>query len=134
MPINCPHCKARILPNTMIRTGLAGQRKAREPITKPPVRANIRQRIWRSMQIEQQFSVMGIVATAECRHSSVRALIAALLRVGYVRELQRSNHRSGEGSIYRLVKNTGPFAPRLRKDGTVYDLNLKQTLPGARHV
>lgn len=128
MPINCPHCKARILPNTMIRTGIAGQRKPRRPFVTPAQQPVAVQRIWRSMQIERVFTVDSVVATAEAKPSNVRRLIYALMKVGYVRLQQQTNYRSGCRNQYRLVKDTGPFPPRLRNNGEVYDLNLQKVV------
>lgn len=131
MPINCPHCKMRILPNTMIRTGLAGQRKPRRPFNAPPQQPIAVQRIWRSMQIERVFTVESVVTTAEAKPSNVRRLIYALLKVGYVRRQRAHNCRIGQLAQYRLVKDTGPYAPRVRNSGEIFDVNLQQTLSGA---
>lgn len=84
---------------------------------------NQRARAWQSMRILRRFSQPEIVATAEISPNNCAKYIRALLASGYLRVIRpRHNGKAGAGALYRLVKNTGPFAP-MEKDGFIFDPN-----------
>jgi len=94
-----------------------------------------RQRIWQSMRIMRRFTRVDLAMTAEVSPAAVNGYIMPLMRAGYVakvRERQRTGRGcvAGDFSVYRLVQNTGPHAPRhWRTRGLVYDVNLHQERP-----
>jgi hypothetical protein len=103
----------------MARGGTVGMRKQA-----PQRGMQVRQRLWRSMRMLRQFSVPDLEATAEAERSHIGVFIRALVAAGYVQvEQPRQNGKRGGHAVYRLIRNTGPVAPRLATDG-LYDANL----------
>jgi len=104
-----------------IRKGLTRKR-----LETPPAKQNARGRIWQSMRMSPRFTSPELQATAEANAANVGAMIRALLACGYVRCMYASSGEVGDHSVYTLIRNTGPHAPRLRGSLGIYDLNLKQ--------
>jgi len=75
--------------------------------------------------LKQQGRMWGcrdMVALCECGKRSANAYIAALVRHGYVAVIERAY--AGRGARYRLVRDTGPQAPRtIRATGGLWDPN-----------
>jgi hypothetical protein len=87
--------------------------------------ANGRDRMWSAMRILRQFSIPDLAAVAVCKNHSAEIFVYALFRNGYLRVVRpRASGVKMGSAIYALVNDTGPLAPRLRSDGTVYDANL----------
>lgn len=82
--------------------------------------------MWRAMRIAGEFSPLDLVAysnTADVRVTLATAekYCRALARVGFLRRVARP---SGVRSVrFRLVRNSGPKPPRLKRDGSVEDPN-----------
>lgn len=123
MPHFCPHCTACIEPGTLVKT-----RKAvpRAPVSKPPAKANARSRLWTSMRVMPRFTHHDLAATAETSLANAGAYVRALQKVRYLRCVHDSSGEVGDHSVYALIRNTGPLAPRLHNGGGVYDCNLQQ--------
>ncbi len=86
------------------------------------------QRMWRSMRVLVQFTRGDIEATSEASRVHVGAYISKLTKAGYVVLVQKAHSRkAGDHDVLRLVKNTGPVAPRFGKDG-IYDANIAEPL------
>lgn len=83
-----------------------------------------RQRIWKSMRMLRQFTVADLEATAEAERSHIGHYLRALTAAQYVQcEQPVQSGKRGGHATYRLLRSTGPVAPRLSSDG-VYDANL----------
>ena len=105
-----------------------------------PRRISFRQRAWAAMRMQRKFSVPELLQLAACPEerggsaASLHRYIRALERAGYVRRLRskQKGSRPGSNGFVRwvLVRDTGPFAPRVRQDETVVDPNL---VHGGRH-
>lgn len=105
-------------------TGIVGQVKRRRMWTQ-------REKVWTSMRVMRQFSIRDLVATAEASESTVRKYVRHLLQAGYIRVTHRTNFRLLNDTTYRLVRNTGPAAPRVRKrpvagEPVVWDPNTRE--------
>lgn len=98
------------------------------------VRNTFRQRAWRAMRIRKSFTIGEIVADAategdvQARDNAARYL-CRLGQAGYVAEARQRVPGTIAGSNgfkrYRLVKNTGPFAPVFREAMcAIHDPNL----------
>ena len=90
-----------------------------------------RDRAWQSMRILRQFTSADLVATAEIGTDNARCYIRGLRRAGYliVTRKKQEGKKSGH-EVYRLVRNTGPKAPRLQSDGNTYDPNTHEIFKG----
>ncbi|WP_273456370.1 hypothetical protein [Nevskia ramosa] len=121
----CPNCGTSFVP---------GRRAKRQPlVSKPPSKPNDRSRMWSSMRIMRVFTAQDIAATAESEERSARAFINALLQASYVRVEQETTFEVGSYTSYRLIRNTGPLAPRLRANGmSILDLNRDEEVPRVR--
>jgi hypothetical protein len=99
----------------------------RHQLTRKP---KARDRAWQSMRILRQFTVIDLMATAEMTHANASAYIRALARSGYLRVAQPAKSVLGGQAVYQLVRDTGPYAPRLQTDGRTYDVNTHQIYEG----
>lgn len=72
----------------------------------------------------RSFTTGDLVATAEIGESLAQKYVLALQRAGYLAVLQpKRSGVTGGHAQYRLVRNTGPVAPRINQDG-IFDANL----------
>lgn len=123
MPHYCPHCQAEIAAGTLVRKrGVKPQPR----LTKPPAKQNARSRAWQAMRILLEFSVPELAATADADASNVYRMVRQLVSVGYAECIHTSSGETGDHARYRLLRDTGPHAPRLRTDGAIYDLNRQE--------
>lgn len=101
-------------------SGLKGQVK-RAPMDPAKGRA----RMWQSMRVLRAFTVADLMASAEVSTGPARKYVRSLREAGYLRCIvPREPGRTGGHAHYRLVKNTGPFAPRVGRQ-TVRDPNME---------
>lgn len=90
-----------------------------------------RDRAWQSMRILRQFCLPDLVATAEIGGDNARKYIVGLRQSGYlIIARPKAEGRKGGHEFYRLVRDTGPKAPRLQSDGNTYDPNTHQVYSG----
>lgn len=87
-----------------------------------------RARMWQSMRMLRTFTVADLQATAEVSRASATHYVRALLDAGYLQPAVR-NARICRNKFrsYWLTKNTGPHAPRVSRDGSVFDPNIEPT-------
>lgn len=104
-------------------SGRPGQRKHRALSE-----SDDRGRMWKSMRMLREFTPPDVEATAEASKANVRKYIKGLATHGYLQLQRAATGQPGGHAIWRLVKNTGPVAPRLSKDG-LYDANVAEPLP-----
>ena len=90
-----------------------------------------RDRIWQSIRVLRQFTQPDLIATAEAGRDNVRKYVRGLLRAGYLVIGQpKGNGKKGGHTIYRLVRDTGPHAPRQQSDGRTWDPNEHKVYDG----
>ena len=90
-----------------------------------------RDRAWQSMRILRTFTQPDLAATAEIGMANVKKYVNGLVKSGYLRVVrERDSGRKGGHAVYRLVRDTGPKAPRLQSDGNTYDPNEHQVYSG----
>ncbi len=97
-----------------------------------PDRMTARQALWNAMRspfFRNGFTLIDISAHASTNslainRRSARLYISCLLRAEYLIVLQRGS--STTPTIWRLVRNTGPAAPKLLKAECVYDPNAEK--------
>ncbi|MCG9722141.1 hypothetical protein [Shewanella sp. Isolate7] len=86
--------------------------------------------VWQSMRMLRTFTYPDLVATAEVSMSTARTYCSLLQEHGYVKLIRTPKHlpnkeREGKVATYRLVKDTGPIAPKRQGEG-IHDANLKK--------
>lgn len=104
-------------------------RRMSPPRVPPNPKRSARARVWQSIRVLRQFDVSTLAATAEAQYHNVSRYVRALCRVGVVRRL--CGHRPGVpggGGRYALIRDLGPYAPRMQQHGGMYDANAHQTL------
>jgi hypothetical protein len=100
-----------------------------------PKRRDTIDRIWSAMRImPRDIDIPVLAMTASAPESSTGDYVRLLVRAGYVTVTRCGNARKGTRSIYRLVRNSGPKAPRRAinvmadpNDGAIYDLPHRTT-------
>jgi len=110
----------------------SGPRRRHTGIKRSP-RDTFRQRAWMAMRMAGKFTVPEILqlagragergGSADNLHRYLRALEQA----GYVRRLPVRERGTAPGSNgyvrWRLIRDTGPLAPTVRRNGTIIDRN-----------
>jgi len=86
-----------------------------------------RQAIWDWIRSHPEFSVPDLVALG-LQRKSVQRFFGALKEAGYVTEVLPANGRAGQSAVYRLLRDTGKYAPRILRDGRILDRNLDQVV------
>lgn len=89
------------------------------------------QRVWQSMRVLGTFTNSQLATVTEAAESSIRRYVGRLARAGFVRKVGRhcvGNHV--RENVWRLVRNTGPQAPRASPYG-VTDLNTGKAYDSA---
>jgi hypothetical protein len=85
-----------------------------------------RQRMWQAMRVARQFSAADIVATAEVTPNHARKYLRMLAAHGYIACIrERQSGVAGAGTLWRLARDTGPYAPRVGKQ--LRDPNIEPT-------
>lgn len=92
-----------------------------------------REQMWRTIKILKEFSAVDLHLAASTEERSIgydaaRRYILHLYKAGYLFCTQSSTR--GRRARYRLIprRNTGRYAPLVRKNGNVYDPNLQQVM------
>lgn len=103
---------------------MSDRRRKRVPMDPREGRA----RMWQSMRVLRTFTVADMQATAEVSRASATHYVRALRDAGYVVSAGSKPRGSrSEFIAYRLVRNTGPYGPRVARDGSVFDPNVEPT-------
>lgn len=102
-----------------------------QPVTKkrraPMTPGKGRSRMWQSMRILRRFTSADLQAAAETSAENCSDYLHGLLDAGYLR-IVKSFRRGyvGGHAVYQLIKDTGPYAPRLGKQA-LRDPNIEPT-------
>ena len=88
--------------------------------------------MWHAMRGLKAFTLQDIAAwgtteAVQVSLDSARSYASALLEAGYLR-VERKAVPGRHDAIYRLIKNTGPVPPMLRRVEAVVDLNTGSTI------
>lgn len=84
--------------------------------------------MWTAMRLLTSFAPVDIAAHASIDPAVARDYCRALSRIGYLRTT-RTAIPGVRDAAYRLIRNTGPRGPRIRRVRGVWDENLGQFLP-----
>ena len=121
--------------------GAATWRLVRDPGAEPPrlrpdgspvTQGSGRDRLWRTMKMLKVFSakdlaVAASLADAPVAEAEAHSYVLLLARAGYLRvQAPAKRGRGGRRAVYRLVRNTGPEAPKITRLKAVWDPNLRQ--------
>lgn len=86
-----------------------------------------RPRMWQSMRVLRRFSTADLMASAEVGRDAAAKYVRFLAHAGYLRVVQaKQSGLTGGHAVYALVRDTGPFAPRIGK-ARVRDPNTEPT-------
>lgn len=92
-----------------------------------------RQRIWQSMRIMRTFSKPDLVGPSDATYANVEQYVTALHRAEYLLIVRRAIEGKRDAhAIYRLIRDSGPHAPRLQRNGDTWDPNLHQVFTGGK--
>lgn len=89
----------------------------------PPTKRDSRSRAWTSMQILPLFSLPDLEISALISESNAKKYVQSLLQTGYLQVIRQRTNGSRDYNVYQLIRNSGPLAPILKRDGTVFDPN-----------
>jgi len=96
------------------------------PKNKMPPESLLRSKCWRAMRMMRRFALCDLMAASGTGKSNVSEFIRGLVANGYVRlEASTRGGVKGEHAVYVLARDTGPFSPRVGKDGRLWDPNLE---------
>lgn len=85
--------------------------------------SEVRRRIWASMRMSAAgFRITQIAELTSVARKRVERYVNALQRAGYIAIVGAPKH-GWQGQTYRLVRDTGPVAPRVER-GAVFDPNM----------
>lgn len=98
-----------------------------------------RTRIWAAMRQLGKFCRADLAAAVaqpdsdrKALESSIRRYVARLVAVGYLAPLtgrvRVAAHPNPGQNRYRLVRDSGPASPLVRRDGSIFDRNLGRTV------
>lgn len=86
-------------------------------------------RMWRCIRIKKAFNVADIASIANVSAGAARSYLAGLAGVGVIRLVQKyTTGTPGSMNEYRLAKDLGRYAPRIQRNGDVFDPNAKKTI------
>jgi len=85
-----------------------------------------REAVWAVIRQMRQFCVRDLYMEVRLGKETIRDYVAGLTAAGYLEKI-REAHLS-QPALYRLVKDCGPEAPRVRKDGTPVTMGLGREL------
>ncbi len=85
--------------------------------------------MWLALRSHGSVSPVELAALADTGVTRVtveeaRAYCQVLVKAGYLRVARKADPARGVEAIYRLLKNTGPFAPRARRVQMLHDPNI----------
>ncbi len=91
---------------------------------------NDRNRIWRSMRMLRVFTYGDLEAVTGTSQRNLRNYVGALHRAEYLRRQVGKDRRVA----WTLLRETGPKAPKVLRDWTVWDPNLRKVLGQPREA
>jgi Fic family protein len=84
-----------------------------------------RNHIWSTIRILQTFTLPDLLIDPKVSESSVKKYIKYLLKVEYLKIIEPRLNGSKSYNRYLLIRNSGPIAPIICRDDTVFDPNSK---------
>ena len=90
-----------------------------------------RDRIWFAIRVMRRFDIPSLEAAAEAGRSNTQKYVFALTRAGFLRKVfDGESGKKGGHAVWMLVRDPGPMAPRLQRDGRTYDPNGHEVFEG----
>ena len=91
-------------------------------------RKTSQQKMWNTMKISRVFTLAELVMTSDSTSNHAGTYAKALTKAGYVKVQARAMPHRGEVAKYQLLRDTGRFAPIVRKNGC-WDQNQQRLYP-----
>ncbi len=77
-----------------------------------------RQAVWNAIREKEIFNIRDLREETTMKPDSVRDYVIGLDKAGYLERVDQKELQRGAAACWRLVKDIGCEAPRVRKDGT----------------
>ena len=84
-------------------------------------------RVWKVVRNLRDFTIYEVVELTGIPYKNISVYISALAKAGYIRRIGLRKERPGSAprsKVWKLIKNTGPKAPLLRR--CLLDRNLNE--------
>lgn len=94
---------------------------------------NGRARMWQSMRTLRRFTASEVASTADVGLGAARNYITDLLGSGYLQVEHNRTGVSGQATLYRLSRNTGPQHPVQVNLSVTHDMNQQTWHLPERH-
>ncbi|MFM5797830.1 hypothetical protein ACET6E_03515 [Aeromonas caviae] len=91
-------------------------------------RKTSQQKMWNTMKISRVFTLAELAMTSNSTSNHAGVYAKALAKAGYVKVQARAMPHRGEVAKYQLLRDTGRFAPIVRKNGC-WDQNQQWLYP-----
>lgn len=91
-------------------------------------RKTSQQKMWNTMKISRVFTLAELAMTSNSTSNHAGTYAKALTKAGYVKVQTRAMPHRGEVAKYHLLRDTGRFAPIVRKNGC-WDQNQQRLYP-----
>lgn len=91
-------------------------------------RKTSQQKMWNTMKISRVFTLAELAMTSNSTSNHAGVYAKALAKAGYVKVQARAMPHRGEVAKYQLLRDTGRFAPIVRKNGC-WDQNQQRLYP-----
>ncbi|HAX75748.1 MAG TPA: hypothetical protein DCY88_07915 [Cyanobacteria bacterium UBA11372] len=99
-------------------------KKGKEQVLSP------RQKVWNAIRIFTKFTLTDLQIASGSSYYTCKAYTQALIKAGYLKIVSKVNQFGGKQYTYQLIKNTGPKALKIRREGRqerwVVDPNTKK--------
>lgn len=77
-----------------------------------------RQTVWEAIRAKQTFNIKDLREETTMKADSVREYVIGLEKAGYLERMNSKEMRHGSAACWKLIKDIGFEAPRVRKDGS----------------
>lgn len=77
-----------------------------------------RQAVWDAIRAKEVFNIKDLREETTMKTDSVREYVIGLEKAGYLERVKAEEMRRGVAACWKLIKDTGVDAPRVRKDGS----------------
>ena len=94
-----------------------GRRPVHEAVLTVPLRGH--QHFWSAMREKRRFTIADIDGAGNARRDTVRDYVRRLERAGILAKVAVRPVPGTDADIYAIVRDPGPEAPSVRRDGTI---------------
>jgi hypothetical protein len=113
-------CRKHSIPHRAHPTRPKGIFHDRKPVSAPQYR------LWQSMRVLRRFTLSQLAATSETSYGNAKKYALGLMHHDYIRIVAAAHPERGRNgeAVRVLTRDTGPKAPRVRADKSLFDPNV----------